>query len=252
MMKRRRFAKTLLAATALVAPLAARAQPLSGEGFLFHRPTGSFTLHAGYTNPSASSDAFNLARQTLTVGKDAFASASISADFNVWVADRLTIQFSGGYSGRKVDSEYRAFIDNNDNAIEQTTELMRAPVTVGARYYLTSPGRSLGKLAYVPSRISPYLSAGAGAMWYRFKQLGDFIDVNSANLDVFHGVLLSSGWAPSMYGAAGFDVTLSPVIALTTEARYEYAKGNMSRDFADFNRIDLSGLSATVGLTFRY
>src|ERR1700709_1829165 len=91
MMKRRRFARFLLAASALVAPIAARAQPLAGDGFLFRRPMGSFTLHVGYTNPSASSDAFNLARQTLTVGKDAFASASISGDYNVWVANRLTI-----------------------------------------------------------------------------------------------------------------------------------------------------------------
>ncbi|MEP6780681.1 MAG: hypothetical protein ABJC26_12375, partial [Gemmatimonadaceae bacterium] len=241
-----------LAAGALIAPIAVRAQPLSGDGFLFHRPTGSFTLHVGYTNPSASSDAFNLARQKLTVGKDAFQTATVSGDFNVWVADRFTLQFSGGYSGRKVNSEYRSFIDNNNKGIEQSTELVRAPLTIGARFYLTSPGRALGRLAYVPSRIAPYLAAGGGGMWYRFKQTGDFIDVNSVNLDVFNGELKSSGWAPSAYGAAGFDLTLSPVIALTTEARYEFAKGNMSNDFAGFNRIDLSGLAATVGLTIRY
>ena len=251
-MKRRRFAIALFTACAVVAPLAVQAQPISGDGFLFKRPTGSFTLHGGYSKPSASSDAFDLAQQKLTIGKEAFSSAAISADYNLWLADRFTVQFSTGYAGRNVPSEYRGFVDNKDKPIEQTTELLRVPIAIGARLYLTSPGRSLGRLAYIPSRISPYLSAGGGAMWYRFKQTGDFVDVKSTRLDVFNAELVSTGWAPEAYGAAGFDLTLHPNVALTTEARYEYARGSMSRDYAGFNRIDLSGLTATVGLTFRY
>lgn len=89
-------------------------------------------------------------------------------------------------------------------------------------------------------------------MWYSFHQAGDFVDVQSKNLDVFNGDLKSTGWAPEAYGAFGFDVSLHPTVALTTEARYEYSRGSMSRDYAGLNRIDLSGLTATVGLTFRY
>ncbi|MDQ6612497.1 MAG: outer membrane beta-barrel protein [Gemmatimonadota bacterium] len=252
MMKRRSFATAFVTVCALLVPLAVQAQPISGDGFLFQRPTGSLTLHGGYSKPSASSDAFDLAQQKLTIGKDAFSSVAVSLDYNLWVADRFSIEFGAGYSGRKVPSEYRAFIDNNDKPIQQSTELMRAPFSIGARYYLTSPGRAIGRFAYIPSRISPYVSAGGGAMWYRFKQTGDFIDVKSKNLDVFNGELVSTGWGPEAYGAAGFDLTLHPNVALTTEARYEYARGNMSRDYAGLNRIDLSGLTATVGLTFRY
>lgn len=121
---------------------------------------------------------------------------------------------------------------------------------IGLRYYLTPSGRSLGRLAWVPTRVAPYVTAGVGSVWYKFKQSGDFVDYKT--LDVFHTTLESTSWAPAGYGAAGVDYSLSARVGVVSEARYDYARARMGDDFAGFDRIDLSGISATIGLSFRF
>ena len=247
----RPLARTLLTLSALVLPVAAQAQqPISGKGFLFGRPDATLTIRGGFSRPSASSDVFSFTQKNLTLNRGDFSSASFSADLDVWITNRVALQASGGYSGHNVGSEFRNFIDNNDQPIEQKTELLRAPMTLGTRFYLTSPGRAVGRYAYIPSRVTPFVGVGGGAMWYRFKQSGDFVDYKT--LAVFNTDLKSSGWAPTAYATAGFDLSIHPNLAISTEARYHLARATMSSDFNQFNKIDLSGLTASVGLSFRY
>lgn len=247
----RNLVATLLCAGALLGPLAVHSQRLSGDGYLFKRPTGSLTLRGGYTLPTASSDVFNDSREFLTLGKGAFNTGSFGADIGIRVADRWSLLFSGGFSKRSIGSEFRTLEGSDGLPIEQTTQLTRAPFTVGARFDLLQPGRRIGQLAYIPARISPYVSAGGGLMWYRYKQEGEFVDFTDNS--IFASTLESSGSTGAAYGAFGADFTLLPTLALTTEARYDYAKAPMDRtNFSGFNKIDLSGISATIGLTFRY
>jgi opacity protein-like surface antigen len=124
-------------------------------------------------------------------------------------------------------------------------------MSLGAKQYLTSPGRSIGRLAWVPARIAPFVGAGIGALRYDFHQFGDFIDFQ--DMAVFNAQFRSAGWTGVLFGRAGVDYSLSPHIALTAQGRYDWSKGaTLSRDFLGFYRIDLSGLSTTVGLTFRF
>jgi hypothetical protein len=149
-------------------------------------------------------------------------------------------------------SEFRGYIDNDDQPIEQTTRFRRVPLTLSVKQYLTSPGRSISRFAWIPSRAAAYVGVGGGAQYYSFKQDGDFVDFESDALDVFHDKYESSGWAGVVQGLAGFDYTLSPRLAVTTEARYGWSNADLSRDFSGFHPIDLSGLSTTVGLTIRF
>ena len=103
---------------------------------------------------------------------------------------------------------------------------------------------------YVPARVVPYVSAGIGITWYSFRQSGDFVDYQS--LDVFGTTLESSAWAPSAYGALGVEYSVRARTSVVAEARYDAASARMSSDFSGFNRIDLSGVAATLGLMFRF
>lgn len=248
---RNMVATALLTVGLVLAPLAVHSQPLSGDGYLFRRPTGSFSLRGGYAQPNASSDIFAFAREQLTLGRGDFGSFSIGGDVGFRVADRLSLQFNGSYSSRTTNSEMRDWLDNNNLPIEQSTQLTRAPFMAGLRFDLATPGRRIGRLAYIPSRVTPYVTVGGGAMWYRFKQVGSFVDYRS--LDVFDTELETSGTTAAGYGALGADFSLRPTLALTAEARYDVARAPMnSSAFSGFSNIDLSGVSATIGLTFRY
>lgn len=244
-------ATTLLCAGAFIAPLAAHTQPLSGDGYLFKRPSGSLTIRGGYTQPTASSDVFNDSREFLTLSRGDFGSGSVSAEVGVRIADRWSLQFNGGYSKRSVASEFRDWEDNDGLPIEQTTQLARAPFMVGMRFDLLSPGRRVGSLAYIPSRITPFVAGGGGMMWYQYRQKGSFVDFK--DLSVFDTELESTGTSGAAYGAIGADITVRPTFAITTEARYDLARAPMNRSsFSGFNNIDLSGVTATIGFTFRY
>ena len=241
-----------VAALAFAAPADAQS---AGKGFLFQEPSWTLAVRGGFDRASARSDLFEFVTDTLTLSKSDFSAVSYSADLSYRLQPRLDLSFSAGYASSKTPSEFRKYVGTDDLPITQTTKFVRAPVMVSLKGYLLPRGTAVGSLAWIPSRFAPYVGVGGGAMMYRFEQDGEFVDSESANLDIFRDRLVSSGWVPAAHGLAGFDVALSPRWGLTTEARYTYAREHTGytsdEDFQNY-RIDLSGLSATMGLHVRF
>jgi opacity protein-like surface antigen len=244
-------ALALLTGALLAAAPGVHAQS-SGNGFLFRQPSVGLTLHGGYARANAGSDIFSFSRDNLTLGQGDFSGFDAGGAFAVRLTDRFDLSFGVDYAGRVADSEFRDWVDTDDRPIEQTTRFERVPVTASVKAYLTPRGRTIGSFAWVPSDLSPYVGVGAGTMWYRFTQQGDFVDFDTDNLEIFSDRLESSGWAPTAHALAGADLTLTPRLALTGELRYSWANAELSNSFEGFDPIDLSGSSATLGLTVRF
>lgn len=238
-----------LAGLALTSVASLHAQS-SGAGFLFGTPPATLTVRGGLGHASAGSDIFSFTTERLTLGRGDFSGPAAGADLSFRLTPRLDLQLSGTYAGSTRSSEFIDWVDQDDQPIEQTTRFVRVPLTAGVRAYLTPRGHSIGQFAWVPARVAPYVGAGGGAMWYLFRQEGDFVDFET--LDVFSDRLESQGWTATAHALAGADLTLSPRLALTGEARYAVARARLSNAFDQFDPIDLSGLSATVGLTVRF
>ena len=236
--------------TLLLVALAVPAQGQgSGNGYLFGTPDVRFSLHAGYAHANAKSELFDFVIDNLTVERGAFSGPNIGGDMAVRLAPRVDLAFGVDYSAAVKNSDDRRYLDNNNRPIEQTTSFRRAPLMANLLVSLASRGRSVGSLAWIPARVVPWIGAGAGTMWYRFQQQGDFVDYQT--LIVFSTTLESSGWTPAYQGLGGVDVTISPRLGFTADARYLWAKGNLSGDFRGFDRIDLSGITGSLGLTIR-
>jgi len=216
--------QTAAAALIAIVALAPRAGAQgSGKGFLFHKPVGSFALRGGYAVANASSDVFSDATTQLTLNKGDFSGFNWGGDISYSTGDRWDLLFDGEVAYSKKDSEFRKFIDNNNQPIEQ----------------------------YIPSKFAPYVSVGAGAMYYDFQQKGDFVDFET--LDVFNTTLESTGWAPMGRGAAGVEYSLGPWLALTGEGRYVWAKAKLDPSaFDGYDKIDLDGFTGTVGIRVRF
>jgi len=241
-------ALALAAGLALAPPLAAQA---GGDGFLFKAPTGRLGLRVGYARPNAGSDVYSFFTNELTLGKSDFGAVDMAADLAFRVAPRNDVVFSLGYAGSRARSEFRHWVDQNDLPIEQRTTLQRVPITASIKWYLVEPGRSIGRFAWLPRRYVPYVGVGAGGMWYRLHQWGDFVANDSVH-SVFTDSFGSDDWALTVHAFAGMDVALSPRFVLTGEARYTYARAPLGSDFSGFDRIDLSGLSLTAGVAVRF
>ena len=243
--------RVLLAAVAAMIslPMAASAQA-GGPGFLFRRPMMSFGIRAGYARAQAGSEVFDFARDILTLGTSDFASSAWGADIAVRATERLDIAAGVGVTRSSTRSEFRDWVDLDDLPIEQTTTFLRVPMTLSAKYYFRDRGRSVSRFVWVPERWSPYVGLGGGAVWYRFEQEGDFVDFET--LDVFSAFLESEGTTGTAHVFSGVDLSLSPRMVLTGEARYSWASMDMGRGLRGFDGIDLGGFQATLGLSVRF
>jgi opacity protein-like surface antigen len=248
------FGRLILVGALGAAALAATARPAraqaAGPGFLFGAPHASFTIRTGYDVASANSDLFSTVTNELTLKKSDFSSPTIATDLGFSLNPQVDLVLGLGYSRSAAQSQFRGWLDNNNLPIQQSTSLTRLPLTVSLKAYLAPRGQAIGRLAWVPAKVVPYVGVGAGTMWYSFRQGGDFVDTTTTN--VFSDVFQSSGWAPTAHLFAGSDFTITPGMALSIEARYTLANATLSQDFVGFNRIDLSGVSLTAGLTFRF
>ena len=248
-MKSARGAVLFLTATAAATIATPSHAQRGGEGFLFHVPIVSWSVRGGFDRAFASSDVFSFVTDELTLKRSDFSSATFGSNIAIRVSQTNDIVLDVSWSGVNRRSEMRHWVDQNDLPIEQTTSLRRIPVTVGIRHYLSSRGRSIGRFAWIPAARTTYVGVSAGMMHYRFHQIGDFVDPQSLN--VFPDEFTSKAWTKVLSALAGGELALGRAIAVNGELRYTWAKGPLSLDFDRFNRIDLSGLSATMGLAFR-
>ena len=244
-----RYAVLLLAATAVSTIARPSHAQAAGDGFLFHVPVATLGVHAGFDHAFASGDIFNFVTKQLTLSRSDFSSATFGTSVAVRVSAATDIVFDVSYASVSRRSEFRDWIDQNNLPIEQTTSLRRVPITVGVRHYLVSRGRAIGRFAYIPSARDVYVGLGAGLMEYRFHQIGDFVDFQTLN--VFPDEFESKAWTPVLHALAGIDLSLGRFLVLNGEARYTWARGPVGRDYLGFNRIDLSGLAVTAGLSLR-
>lgn len=242
--------RTLVAGAALVAlaALPVHAQG-TGNGYLFGVPSGGVTVRAGWFIANASSDFFDQSRQDLTLDKRNFSGPILGADVAVRLTPQLDLTFDGAWIGSSAKSHYRDYVDNNNQEIEQTTTLRRVPLTANLKAYLVPRGRSVGSLAYIPAKVVPWVGIGGGLEWYKLEQSGDFINMSTGA--VFNDRLESSTWGPAVQGMGGVDVSLTPRVALTGGARYLWSRASMNDSFDGFDKIDLSGVSIALGVTFR-
>jgi opacity protein-like surface antigen len=239
----------LLVAAMLVGAATPASAQSAGDGYLFKRPDVTVSVRAGYSHASAGSDVFDEITSDLTLDRGDFSSFALGGDLAAHVSERFDLVLSAAYSRSKRESEFRNFVDNNDLPIEQMTTFERIPLTVNLRLNLGSTGRSIGQLAWIPNRIVPYVGAGVGAMRFRFKQEGDFVNFNTNA--VFPAVLLAQEWTLVGQGMAGLDYNISPRLGISLDARYLHARGELGPSFSGYERIDLSGVTGTVGLSFR-
>ena len=222
----------------------------SAPDFLYGRPRTVVGVSGGWLVASESGGIFDFMRNLLTINDGDFNTGALGIHFGRSLSPRLDMMVEVGFSRATITSEYRDFVGFDGLEIAQATELMQAPVGGSLRFWLIGRGREVGRFAWVPNRIAPYLGAGGGTQWYRFMQTGDFVDI--VDLSIFTARLDSSGWAPSGHAFGGASVKLTPQLFANVEARYVWSNTPLSGNFVGFDNIDLNGLRITVGIEYLF
>ena len=223
--------------------------------FLFGHPRGFYGISGGWIQASQRGSIFDFVREQFTVDEGAFDSAMIRFAFGLALSPRTDLLFETGVNQATVPSENRKFLNDNntddtsdDYPITQTTQLKQVPLGVSVRYWLRPRGREVGRYAWVPHRVAPYVGIGGGTQRYRFTQEGNFVDYR--DFVIFPGELHSQGWAASGHVFGGTSIKLTRRVFAGVEARYVWADTPLSNDFSFSDSIDLSGLRITGGIEF--
>ena len=230
----------------------AEAQPLpqGDPDFLFERPRGSIGVRGGWLFERAGSDLFTFVNEQLTIEPNDFDAPTLALDIGVAAGSRTEAVFGVEFGGATVRSEYRDFVDNDRLPITQATRLRQANLSASLKLALTPRGQEIGSIAWVPNAITPFVGAGAGALWYEFHQTGDFVDF--LDLSVFNETFRSRGWAPSAHVFGGVDVKIARRLFLTGEGRYLWSRAELGPDFTSFEAIDLTGFRLTAGINYLF
>jgi len=241
----------LLVTVALPAAAQSQSQPPApvqngSPEFLFGAPRGSVGVRASFLVARESGDLFSFIREQLTVDKGDFNAAGATIEFGFYVTPRITMLTDIDITRSSVDSESRPYVGSDGLPIAQTSRLAQTNFAGGVKFALLPPGQRISRYAWIPRTIVPYVSAGAGLMYHRFSQDGEFVDF--VDLSIFRASLESSGWTPSAYVAGGADIRVYNRIYVSVEGKYLVAHDSLQEDFAGFDGIDLAGFRFGTGM----
>jgi len=247
-----RFCLTLLVVLSVAASAAAQDRPnpirRPAPDFLFAPPHGSVTVRGSWLFSRGGSDWYDFVTDQLTLERKDFNAPGIGVDGNIPLTRRIDVQISFDFSRSNRLSEYRDWLDNNRLPIEQTTSLNEINLGGNIRYALLDRGREISRLVWVPRKFVPYVGAGAGALYYKLEQTGDFVDF--VDLGVFSSQFQSHGWAPSAQLFGGVDVHVLKRVYVSVDGRYLWAASELGRDWVDFEPLDLTGFRLSGGVNF--
>jgi opacity protein-like surface antigen len=198
-------------------------------------------LRFGGFGPRGHSDLFSDVDELYGVRHRDFNGPTGGLEYSFNATDHFELGLHADWYGRRVGSTYRDFERADGSGIFQDLELNIVPVGFSVRFL--PAGRR--------ARVSPYVAAGADVFFYKYEEQGEFIDFFDDDLPVSLDAFEGQGAAGGFHVAAGLRVPLSHDWSVTGEVRYQQARTRMNDDFAQ-NRIDLSGVSGTVGMRLRF
>lgn len=240
--------RATIVAMAVAAPGSVLAQ--GGDGFLFKEPRAAIKFETGYGFQMAQGDLFDEVIAIHTLDRRDFDSPYLGGEIAFRASERWEVALGVGYQSSSKRSEFRRYIGSDDLPIEQVTELRLVPVVASAKYYLAPRGRKIGRFAWIPETVVPFVGAGLGFVSYRFEQSGEFVDYDT--LDIFYDRYTTERSTFLARGSAGVDVSIGRQFVLTGEARYSYGRGSLDQDFSGFGNIDLDGLQLVGGISVRF
>jgi hypothetical protein len=204
-----------------------------GSGLLLSQ---SINLKIGLFIPSLRSDLWDINIGNLDFCKSAMINACYSAEYEVFLNRYTSFSLEIGSYSKTIYTLYKDYTYQDDSPIFQNISLRITPVEANIKIY------PLGH-RYV---FFPYFGAGAGLYVWTYQQWGEFVIFPDENIE--EGFAETRTVSFGFNGRAGLVYRFHPRVALAVEGKYQYLQGRLSRDFEDFDRLDLGGITTTFGV----
>lgn len=203
----------------------------------------SFNISVGFNKPSGESDIYAQNERETTFRVSDLNGWSGSIGYDHFLGEHISI--GGSISGYQQDTDVEDadFELSNGSPILRNIRLEVVPVELNL--HLLPAGRDAG--------IIPYVGGGAGIYYWEYEEAGDFVFDRATNQRrVVTGRSYSDGTDPGWHVEGGVQIPVSRSGTVMGEYRYWSVKGdlNTANFDPDFEPIDLSGSSVSIGFAF--
>ena len=217
-------------------------------------PDFDFSFHIGYFEPDGDSELWKANERAFTQDTSDYGSVVFGGAFASHLSRHWDFQVTGEYYDTwDFESAYQDFSFTNGDEIEHDTRFIEAPLDFSMKLLPFGRADFRGsKRIKVLRPIIPYLGGGGGAVYWDYREQGDFVDAsNPLDPVLFHGDFHGRGVAWSWHALAGIEVQFNQPFAMFFEGRYRWASDSLGSDFPGFDDFDLSGGSIRMGFSFR-
>lgn len=232
--------RTALVAAGAIALAAATAAPASAQ---YDHRDHTLRFRGGLFAPDGDSQYWTDAEELFTGDASELEDAVVGIDYEMdLVGDgRLSLILSGsGYEGED-DREDRFFEDELGNPIVHTVTLDVASFTAGLKLDLIPNGP-----------VRPYVGAGGGYYVWELEERGDFVFSGPQFDEIFTETFKDDGATLGYYLLAGVEIPFNENWGIFAEGRWHNAEDDLSDDFEDFGKLDLSGREFSGGFSWTF
>jgi hypothetical protein len=210
-----------------------------------------FQIRVGGVFPDGDGEFWNDTASTFTLDpKSDFDDGSIGLTLIRGFGNRVEAGINLDFYEREgVVSSVDGFVDGNGFPIFHDSSLSMVPATVDVRllpfgrYRQRQGGRSVHQPVF-------YLGAGAGFTFWEYEEIGDFVDFSDNS--IFFDRFVDDGIAFETHVLAGLELPLSDFAGLMLEGRKSWVDDELGGDFEGLGKIELGGVSAYVGASFKF
>lgn len=198
--------------------------------------TRSINFKLGIFSPSLESDLWETNLENLSFTKEDFSDLYYGVEYENFVGNFLSLSIEGGTFSKTIYSAYSDYVYDDNSPVNQNMFLRISSLELGFKLY------PIGfKRVFIP-----FVGVGAGIYSWRYEQWGDFID--------FEYGTIQEGYADTVTITPGFNIKGGLIlrfrrnIGVSFESKYQYLKGTLSSLFEGFGKLDLSGLTYSLGI----
>ncbi len=213
-------------------------------------PDSEVSLGLGGFEPRGSGGLWEVNELVFTQAPQDFGDLTGSFRIGGSLNEYVILDVGSSYYDATETSRERFYTTTGGGAIAHDARLRLMPITTDIRFLPFGRYRETGDKSRGLRIVSPYIGFGAGAVLWSYREAGDFVD--PASLTIYYDELEARGVAFEYHGMAGVDVNVNPNLGFYVEGRISRADDDLSSDFSGFDEFDLSGVSLTAGMRFRF
>lgn len=205
----------------------------------------AFSTYGGFRVLNVTSDLFAANEFDFGITDDDLRTSGFGFEFDFAVLPRLDVSIGFENGDSETYGSYLDLVYEDGGEIEHLAQLAMTELSLGVRL------RLLGGSA----RVRPYLIGGISGAYYRYTEVGDFVDFDTA--DIYYDEFEEKSFLPGLFAGAGADVAVVRLpdggrVEFFAEFRFARSQGEHTEGFDGFGDLRLDRSGGLFGLRVRW